>query len=334
MERKTTYLIGAGFSKAFGGFLASEFAELLLCQPAFREQPFLRQELVRTGDFEVVLHMVRGGMPNLYAQVLRDLDQVFRKHEQSLGGDNVSKRLSAIDGIESFLYHTLIMALLRDPLSRAFTLNQDALLERSSGFESPHGPLYFCIPHGMHDGVEWPRETLEPDQFWRADYANAGTGWHPDGEFRPGRARVAKEAGHFHVVKLHGSWTWRRANSGLPVLVVGQDKRIDLEEQFFSRMMSMFRGRVREPGNRLIVVGYSFRDEHINEAICGLLDSSGGELEVFDVLPIDRWYQAVRDAKGVDPRLITRLSNYSSRGVEEFLLNRVPSIIAETPVTD
>jgi len=44
-------------------------------------QPFLRQRIAEDGDFESLVHLVRGAMPGAYEQLLRDLDDVFSEQE-------------------------------------------------------------------------------------------------------------------------------------------------------------------------------------------------------------------------------------------------------------
>jgi len=206
---------------------------------------------------------------------------------------------------------------------RIFTLNQDLLLERAAA-RHPRIRLQVAVPYGMGDGRSWPSEWTEPDQLKTITYTLP-----MDGEVKLLPSLVPHAERSFHLSKLHGSIGWRSAND-LPVIVTGQNKAEALNQSFFSVLYRGLVDRCRRDCGRLIVVGYSFRDRHVNEAISGVVESAGGEIEVYDVIPLNRWYEAVTRAPGLDSRLIMRLSRYSSRGVEEFLTKRVPELLAES----
>lgn len=89
---------------------------------------------------------------------------------------------------------------------------------------------------------------------------------------------------YFRIYKLHGSINWCRESSGhvrrtivsatIPIkdpVVVYPSEQKYLQTQFgiYETLMERFRKRlqVRNSNNYLVTIGYSFNDEHINEAI-------------------------------------------------------------------
>jgi hypothetical protein len=101
----------------------------------------------------------------------------------------------------------------------------------------------------------------------------------------------------FKVYKLHGSINWIRESSGHvrrtvvnsavditdPVVVYPSEQKY-LQTQFgvYETLMGRFREKLRAPGvnNRLVTLGYSFNDEHINEAIIDAVKSTDSNLTV------------------------------------------------------
>ncbi|MDO5759073.1 MAG: SIR2 family protein [Rhodobacterales bacterium] len=94
----------------------------------------------------------------------------------------------------------------------------------------------------------------------------------------------------YRIHKLHGSINWtrdvdghvrrgRNANEDAadePVVVYpSEQKYLQTQYGVYETLISHFRNRLRRTGvnNHLVVLGYSFNDEHINEAICDAINS-------------------------------------------------------------
>jgi hypothetical protein len=101
----------------------------------------------------------------------------------------------------------------------------------------------------------------------------------------------------FRIFKLHGSINWtrdsaghvrrgRNANedAGNETIVVYPSEQKYLQTQYgvYETLMIKFRNRLRQTGanNCLVVLGYSFNDEHINEAICDAVIATNSNLTV------------------------------------------------------
>jgi SIR2-like domain len=103
---------------------------------------------------------------------------------------------------------------------------------------------------------------------------------------------------NFRIHKLHGSVNWIREKTGhvRRVVISSADDITDqavvvypseqkyLQTQFgiYETLIGRFRNRLRTPdvNNCLIILGYSFNDEHINEAIIDAVGATGSNLTV------------------------------------------------------
>lgn len=81
----------------------------------------------------------------------------------------------------------------------------------------------------------------------------------------------------FHLYKMHGSLTWEKTNQGMiqqvnstesPLIVYpASDKYESSYEQPYFEMMSRFQQALRRENTLLIVIGFGFRDKHIQNVI-------------------------------------------------------------------
>lgn len=101
----------------------------------------------------------------------------------------------------------------------------------------------------------------------------------------------------YRLFKLHGSINWTRDDAGHvrrgrnankdaadePIVVYpSEQKYLQTQYGIYETLIGRFRDRLRAPGvnNCLVVLGYSFNDGHINEAICDAVTSRGSNLTV------------------------------------------------------
>ncbi len=115
--------------------------------------------------------------------------------------------------------------------------------------------------------------------------------------FDPDTFNDAEAGAAYRLFKLHGSINWTRDEAGHirrgrnankdaadePIIVFPSDQKY-LQTQYgvYETLLSRFRNRLRASSvnNCLIVLGYSFNDEHINEAISDAVTSRGSNLTV------------------------------------------------------
>jgi len=237
-------LTGAGFSHNWGGWLASEAMEYLLGCPEitqgiratlWKHKPYLGFEgaleelaLQSTQDYQTLNRMLEG-MFNAMNNAFGDFEpgQHNRIGPQPTSVRNFLCRFDAI-----------------------FTLNQDTLLERkyqtSDVREGSSGRWL-----GFHS----------PGLFKEM---NAGV---PTGYFRPHDPPFALKERYQSYFKLHGSSNWRTPN-GSSLLIMGLSKNAVIDGiELLSWYRRQFEDMLHRPDTHLMIIGYSFRDKHINEII-------------------------------------------------------------------
>jgi hypothetical protein len=266
-------LLGAGFSHNWGGPLASEVIPYILGSRFSIDRKFVLEHM--DIGFEGILELLQEEEQRLDPPFsIRRLDfqdalaAMFSAMNQKLASHPFqwSDSNSSADCVTGLLarFHAI------------FTLNQDTLVE------------------SRYSNAELERWSVRPR--WR--------GWYMPG-MMPSTARaemwsptidpvIERERQPF--IKLHGSSSWYTAD-GKQLLVMGGKKPAALKRvPIFEWGMKTFREQLQRPGVALMVIGYGFQDEHINEAICdaALL----GRFELFVVDPLGSSVLLGKDGKG------------------------------------
>lgn len=260
---KHLLLLGAGFSRNWGGWLASETFEYLLACPEIVSDPGLKALLwkhKRKGaGFEGALEEVQGEysarlstaskerldkLQGAITRMFNDMNAAFDRIVDFDPSNEVGKR--ACDFLHEF--------------DAIFTLNQDLLLE--CHYERQMGKPV------AYPGVR-PRpspRTKLVDERWDV---------LPTIEPVPANAQP--------IYKLHGSAGWIGSN-GEAMLVMGGNKSAAIQSSpILRRYHEIFAEQLNEPGARLMVIGYGFGDEHINRV---LLEAGKSGLGIFVIDPL------------------------------------------------
>ncbi len=85
------------------------------------------------------------------------------------------------------------------------------------------------------------------------------------------------------LFKLHGSTNWHDPVAG-PMMILGDNKRRDIQfHPILSWYFTQFETLLSQPDTRLMIVGYGFRDQHVNEVIVNAV--ARHDLKIFVVDP-------------------------------------------------
>ncbi len=269
---KVVLLTGAGFSKNFGGLLAREMWSLILNQPEIAASDKLRRCLLENLNYEQVYDTVttsedytideKAAFTAALAKAYFELDNAIRFEPMKHSGQSTGM-------LRVFLDHFR-------PSGREraffFTLNQDLLVER---FYSPHDSLlkipglghpdWFTLRFGQpltsKDEITLLGETAVNklrEQFW------------------------AKGSGiqNFVYLKLHGSYGWRTRDAS-SAMVIGTAKTSVIEKEPLLRWyLALFKTITSHSDQLLVVIGYGFMDEHINDVIADAIRDAGLRVHV------------------------------------------------------
>jgi hypothetical protein len=193
----------------------------------------------------------------------------------------------------------LMLRTFLEPFDAIFTLNQDTLIELH----------YFPTPGGRWNGYDTPGTKL----------TNSNTSGNPASFQRtalrePDPANFALAPRTQPYIKLHGSCNWNNGPTGDRILVMGGQKAVAIDQfPLLTWYHRKFHSFLTRPDARLMIIGYSFSDKHINDAI-----GEGVErrLKLFIV-----------DPKGVDV-LDKRQKEPLGRGRDEYMDKLSPHIIS------
>ena len=262
-------LLGAGFSRNWGGWLAKEAFEYLLgCPQVDAGLKDLLWKHHRKGGFESALSELqeahfksrKRNPDNQLTSLQIAILQMFDDMDKGFTGVEFEINQQLGNGIVSFLPR----------FDAIFTLNQDLLLER----HYLDGSVLFSS--GKWDGTGIPGvKPNHHDGYGVKRYIGRLT---PDED---GFAIAKRTQPYF---KLHGSSNWYDSNSKGLLVLGGNKATIINKYPILNWNQEQFKERLALPDTRLMVIGYSFGDDHINNV---LIEAVGGEnLSIFIIDPM------------------------------------------------
>lgn len=264
-------LTGAGFSKNFGGPLGSEMWGEIFNNPRIQSDPELRKILAEVYDYESAYsQIIDSGLPEEKKQVMCEVMlEAYKQLDDILKGW-VFNDCSA-HPVNRYMLGDLILrvqsAAQRPAKAFMFTLNQDLFMERHWNWGSPGVPRYGRMQNDFgsqgfnsNDFVELPGEDAEA-QLKQGLEDHAG----------------------IHYIKLHGSYGWK-SSDGVNQLVVGTSKESLIQKEPLLRSyFDLFQSVIKEGGKKALIIGYGFRDAHINAALVDGVKNHG--LEIYILTP-------------------------------------------------
>lgn len=257
-------LTGAGFTHNFGGPLARDVWAAILNNPAIHTYPELVDLLHGSFDYEELYHQVQdpkygAAATSAFQQAVFDIyREIDRRSSPLAWGDD---RVNVLRDVQD-----LVAAFRGEPGRPGFffTLNQDLLVERSVG-------SFRCTPTMLGLGNDWEFSPEElpadlPARVLPTRVAN--------------RYLASSRGETLYYVKLHGSYNWRSVD-GSKTMVIGTSKLAQIQcHPLLAWYHKIFHSVLCRPNCRLLVIGYSFRDSHINKAIATAIRRHGLEVHV------------------------------------------------------
>ncbi len=295
---RNVLLLGAGFTKNFGGLLASEMWAEIFNHEKVQAQARIRQKMLEDFDYESIYNSV------LY-------DNSFTEDEKTAIRDATKSAYEHIDNIlmREFIHHdghppwtnTVNTLLLNfgntNDNSFIFTLNQDIFIERFYTNPPDSSNRYYkaklSIP-GIDKKPEWfmnkyayrrSKPVLQVDENAYIYYKLKEEDYYtlPTEEMLKNRKGSLLDEGSYFLIKLHGSHNWN-SSDGSSAMVVGRGKTEKIQkEPLLTYYFDIFREVLSQEQRRLLIIGYGFGDEHINHEISNAVNNHG--LKVYIVSP-------------------------------------------------
>jgi SIR2-like domain len=255
---KRVLLVGAGFSRNWGGLLANEVAGRIMAHPAVRARPRLGPLILHEPTFEDALEKSREGP--FEAADAAAIETAIRTAFDDMDADYRDPNPPVLSATVNDFIGKFCPGPVGIGTGYVFSLNQDLLLERIYGTIVNRQKL--AIP-GISSWAD------RPPPF------PAGAQPIPPASLADLSGDEPPLLKNFNHIKLHGSINWR-SSDGSSSLVMGRRKPqiiarfplIDWYHRVFEQVL--FSGDVR-----LMVIGYGWGDEHINEPIANAVRNHG-----------------------------------------------------------
>lgn len=265
-------LTGAGFTKNFGGFLASQMWDMIFNNPLIQSTPSLRT-LLQTQqqyDFESAYTDVieKKGFSqdekNIMEQAIEDaykmIDDATRQWVVSKTGPYPVNWYGVNDLFTLFNGNANERGLF-------FTVNQDLFMERRSGSVCPGVPRFREDFYNFH-GKEFTKE------YFVTLYKKEDTVKSIEKGFENHNGPL--------YIKLHGSYGWR-SPEGLNHLVIGRNKKERIEQDpLLKYYFELFQNAIRDGNKKLLVIGYGFNDQEINLTLVDGVENHGLKIYIID----------------------------------------------------
>lgn len=258
-------LLGAGFTRNWGGWLASELMGDLLGRVATR--PDLHKLLRFSSGFEEALSVVQAKhRQNPTPETATDLAALQGAVMDSFAAMN--KALSERGSMEFTQYLAMQIQPFLHRFDAIFTLNQDLLFELHY-----NAPFFDQSPF---DGHYFPGMSPSPNGFNGGQADRLSATWTPDKNF-------ALQDKLQPIFKLHGSVNWRDSAGGDVLVMGGSKQNFIAEKEILRWYFDQFISFLNAGGTRLMSIGYGFRDQHIDDAIFAAHEKAA--LQLFLVNP-------------------------------------------------
>lgn len=263
-------LTGAGFSRNWGGLLANEVFEYLLGSP--RIDASLRGLLWKHKEQNQGFEDALGELQLEYArrwnaQTEQDLQNLINTLYEMFGEMNYGFSLRHFEpqqGTGLNVRESVTAFLSR--FDAIFTLNQDTLLEQK-----------YLSERKYNDSKRLG--CYRPGLIKSADKLSVGT--QIVQLYKPADTFELDDRGQPYF-KLHGSSDLQDGERGM-MLIMGANKHPTLEAHpLLKWYLEQFTAHLSKPSSRLMIIGYSFADVHINKVI---IDAVKHGLKIFIIDP-------------------------------------------------
>lgn len=253
-------LTGAGFTHNFGAPLAGGLWAMILNRLPDGAREVRRKMLSSSGlDFEDVYQEVMGSgtieqaekvmLVEAVGAAFEEVDAIILAYRQHQPENDID--LQAVNQlIDQFRGSGAEPGLF-------FTLNQDLYVERVYVGDNqqtvlPGLPGYGHLARGRQES------PLKEQDLVRLPSA---------GDVQAAQGRLADQRAGLLYVKVHGSQHWI-SESGEPRMVLGKAKSTQIvSEPLLDWYFKLFEEALLRPGCRLLVIGYGFRDLHVNDVL-------------------------------------------------------------------
>lgn len=262
--KKTVLITGAGFSKNFGGFLASEMWSYIFNNPEVQKNEVLRGDLISNYDYESVyesmMHQTRLPpweeerqrgckiLTDVIVTAYSKLDNIIREWKYRKDSPCPINHYALDEFLDRFSGNA------HNGKGFIFTLNQDLFFERK----------YINGQPFVYPGVKYPYQLNEPirrdSQLPHEMYITI-----PSKEISAEEREEELRIGNSFYIKLHGSFNWR-SSDGNQLIITGENKSEKIKKiGLLNWYWDILRTVLNQGDAKVIIIGYGFKDTHLNK---------------------------------------------------------------------
>ncbi|MBI4058849.1 SIR2 family protein [Candidatus Microgenomates bacterium] len=284
--RKNMLLFGAGFTANFGGFLAREMWVKIFNNPDLN-QLTKAKELFKNSekkfDFENIFSEIILGdgyssddktkFEKIIIETYISMQLIIGQGENQIIDSWGVNQEELKDFLSLFFFN-------EERVGVCFTLNQDLFFEQKFGWQP------------FISKTKWfSQERLKQCGGYKISYSNRDPHILPNHDELNRFSEVelvtelesVKKQHNILYMKLHGSLGWV-SSDGTSRMIIGKNKKSDIEkEPLLNFYFQEFKKSLNQEEVRLLLVGYGFRDEHINECLVNAIDSK--KLKLYIISP-------------------------------------------------
>jgi hypothetical protein len=280
MFAENILLLGAGFTKNYGGLLASEMWAEIFNNEKIQAQPRIKNLMLTNFDYEAIYYSALGGIKDVEFISIdyTDDEKIAVKVATRAAYDRIDEMLieHQIGNYKRWV-NTVNKLLLEFGKTNnngfIFTLNQDLFIERfyQNPIRDPSRRFYnarLSIP-GIDKYPAWfmgeegnpfngiPTEE-EARQFYKLKHDDYYTLPNKN-QFDLKKGSLLKDGSYF-LIKLHGSHNWV-SSDGSDMMVIGRGKSEQIhKEPLLNYYYDLFKEVLFQEHRRLLVIGYGFGD--------------------------------------------------------------------------
>lgn len=328
---KNILLTGAGFTKNFGGLLASEMWAEIFNYEKIQSYPKIKELMwdeSNSFDYESIYNSIKensyaddekeafnDAVKSAYEYIDTNLIDIIKGHPRPNELFNVEELISWFSETGSYINHIKSYVYPETNIkSFIFTLNQDLFFER---LHDNHHEAKLSIP-GIKNNSEWFKTTfnrpLNLSDYYQLPNEEELNRIKPD--------ILSNE--NFFLIKLHGSYNWISFDSTQKMgIVIGRGKIEHIQkEPLLNYYFEIFKDVLFKKSRRLLIIGYGFGDDHINDIIAEAVRVHGLKIFVISPSSPDEFNKLIKE-KNVDEVIL--------HGIAGYFQNKLTDIFPENP---
>lgn len=286
---KNILLTGAGFSKDFGGLLASEISNKLFNSP--KATALIKNKILElnNSNYEAVYESIGDNEKQIFGNLLVD---VFRNFDERINSKlrslppNFKKFIKLFDAPNFYNF--------------IFTLNQDLLLERT--FLLLGLDKQATYTSNSNDKIKKDLDKIINLHFPNTNYSlstvikckdnSNGYIQRIDSYDFNDFIQVIKYEGDitpkigFNYIKIHGSMNWEHSE-GNNITITGGAKELSVNQYNVLKYNFELSKKIFNCSNlKIVIVGYGFADKHVNDLLLSAVNQ-GSKLIIINPMEFD-----------------------------------------------